>query len=51
MTKKRLAEIVEITEQTMKRNVDLLQDMFCQHCTCPVCRDLGTCEKCGNRTR
>jgi len=22
-----------------------------QHCICAVCRDLGTCEKCGVRTR
>ncbi|KKL75448.1 hypothetical protein LCGC14_2054810 [marine sediment metagenome] len=24
---------------------------FCQHCDCSVCMDLGTCEKCGRRTR
>lgn len=24
---------------------------FGQHCVCPVCRDIGSCEKCGEKTR
>ena len=26
-----------------------MNECFGFHCTCPVCRDLGVCEKCGER--
>lgn len=30
---------------------DWLEQSFCQHCECPMCRETGQCEKCGERTR